>query len=453
MGGDGGRRDVAVIGAGVAGLAAAADLAARGVDVVVLEARDRAGGRVHTLHDPAHPLPVELGAEFVDVPGAAFAAIRAAGGAVYRSSDGEWEVAGGVARTLEMEDAIGPILGRLTPPPEKDRPFLEWLDECCPDASERARSFVRRYVEGFHAAELDRVGVRWLAKTTEGSGGGGGAVRHHALGGYSLAVRGLTAALGGRGEVRLDTVVRAIEWRRGEAEIRCATRLGGEREPVRARRVLVTVPVGVLQAPGEGAGAIAISPAVKRDEIAKLAMGAVVRIVFRFRAAFWDDVVEWRDDDGGLREHKFFMGDGAFPAWWTASPIVAPVITAWAGGGAARRVMSAGGDPADQALECLAAILGVPRARVDDEVEAWYRHDWEHDPFTRGAYTYLPAGALPAQAALAEPVEETLFFAGEATATGGWNGTVQGAIESGRRAADAILATLGGGDAAGRGRG
>ena len=67
--GDGERFDVAIIGGGVAGLAAAGELAAHGVSVALLEARGRLGGRVHTLYDPAHPLPVELGAEFIDVPG------------------------------------------------------------------------------------------------------------------------------------------------------------------------------------------------------------------------------------------------------------------------------------------------------------------------------------------------------------------------------------------------
>ena len=66
-----GECDVVVIGAGVAGLAAACELSGAGLDVVVVEARDRVGGRVHTLHDPAWPLPVEPGAEFIDVLGAA----------------------------------------------------------------------------------------------------------------------------------------------------------------------------------------------------------------------------------------------------------------------------------------------------------------------------------------------------------------------------------------------
>src|SRR3954466_6496746 len=127
MGDAGGRVDVAVIGGGGGGpaaggggggRAAGGELAAHGVGVVVLEARGRLGGRVHTLYDPTQPLPVELGAEFVDVPGPAFEAIRSVGGAAFRSAGGQWEVVDGVATCLEFDDSIERILEKLDPPPE-----------------------------------------------------------------------------------------------------------------------------------------------------------------------------------------------------------------------------------------------------------------------------------------------------------------------------------------------
>ncbi|MBV9110501.1 MAG: FAD-dependent oxidoreductase [Gemmatimonadetes bacterium] len=439
-------RDVVVIGGGVSGLAAAGALADGGADVVLLEARGRLGGRVHSLHDPSWPLPIEMGAEFVDVPGPAFDAIRAMNGAAVRSAGGQWEAADGVARCLSFDDAIEGVLGRLDPPPEHDESFAEWLDGLGDQVDERARSLVKRYVEGFHASELDRVGIQWLAMTIKGAGGGGGEVRWHPMGGFGLAVRGLAVPLAGRCDVRLGAAVTAIDWRRDHVEVRCRSRFGTELEPVRARRVLITVPLAVLQA-GEGSqGAIRITPTLdgKREIVSRLAMGQVVKIVFRFREPFWEDVLKWTGDDEGTREHKFFMSSGDFNAWWTPSPVRAPVLTAWAGGGAALRLMSRGGDPAARAMDSLARILGVPAARVHDEVEDWRRHDWHADPFAGGAYTYVPAGALPAQRALAEPVDGTLFFAGEATAEDGWNGTVDGAIRTGRRAAKEILASLSG---------
>ncbi len=441
------RVDVAVVGGGVAGLAAARELAAGGARVVLVEARGRPGGRVHTLHDPAWPLPVELGAEFVDVPGAAFDAMRSVGATAYRSAGGMWEVRRpGVAAPLDMQEELETVLGRLDPPPERDESFAAFLERACADVSKPARELAIRYVEGFHASEADRVGVHWLARTTGEDGGGGGEVRHHPLGGFDQAVRGLRASLGERVEMRMNTIVTSVAWRRGEVELRCRAGTGAELEPVRARRAVITLPLGVLQAREGEPGAVRFEPEVgaTREAARRLAMGSVLKIVFRFRRAFWEDALRFRTEEGDVSEHKFLMSGEAFPTWWTPSPVLSSTITAWAGGGAARRIREGGGDPVEVAVGSLARILGVPRGRVEAELEDHRRHDWDADPFSRGAYSYVPAGALDAQAALVRSVEDTLFFAGEATETHGWNGTVDGAIRTGIRAAREVLAGLSG---------
>ena len=84
-------------------------------------------------------------------------------------------------------------------------------------------------------------------------------------------------------------------------------------------------------------------------------------------------------------------------------------------------------------------MLGVDRRRLDSALREHHVHDWDADPFARGAYSYVPAGALGAREQLGRPVANTLFFAGEAIASGGNNGTVDGAIETGRHAARQIL--------------
>ncbi len=435
--------EVVVIGAGVAGLAAARDLATAGVETRVLEARGRIGGRIHTVRDGAHPLPVELGAEFVDVPGPAYDAIRAVGGAVYRSAGGLWEVEGGAAAALDF-GALDDVLGRLDPPPERDQPFLDFLDERCADLDARTRSLALRYVEGFHAASVDRVGVHWLASTTGDSGGGGGEVRFHALTGFDAAARGLLAACGGRADLRLNHVATELRWGPGEVEVRCRLGTGGEAEPLRARYAVVTLPLGVLRAGPEEPGSVRFEPDLpgKRAAAERLEMGSVVKLVLRFRNAFWEDLLHFPGDEGrGREELKMLMGDEAFPTWWTPSPVCEPVLIAWAGGGAAERVRGAG-DPVGAALDSLARMLGTGRRRVEAELEAVHHHDWTADPFSRGAYSYVPAGALPARDELRRPAADTLFFAGEATAEGGWNGTVDGAVETGVRAAREVLARI-----------
>ena len=94
----------------------------------------------------------------------------------------------------------------------------------------------------------------------------------------------------------------------------------------------------------------------------------------------------------------------------------------------------------EQALQALTRLLNISSDDLTRSLEAEYFHDWQSDPFSRGAYTYGKVGADGAQEAIASPIENILFFAGEATDTSGHNGTVHGAIASGIRAAREILA-------------
>jgi monoamine oxidase len=111
------------------------------------------------------------------------------------------------------------------------------------------------------------------------------------------------------------------------------------------------------------------------------------------------------------------------------------MITGWAGGPQAELLLN----EAEQArveisLDALSKVFATPRRVIDDLLDGWWMHDWRADPFSRGAYVYVGVGGSAAQKALAKPVEDTLFFAGEAT-DAEQTGTVAGAIASGRRAA------------------
>jgi monoamine oxidase len=95
------------------------------------------------------------------------------------------------------------------------------------------------------------------------------------------------------------------------------------------------------------------------------------------------------------------------------------------------------------ALEALGAAVGVDATRLRGELRGGFCHDWQSDPFARGAYSYAAVGGRRAGTELAEPVDSTLFFAGEATQSDGRNATVHGAISSGHRAATQVLAAPG----------
>jgi monoamine oxidase len=120
------------------------------------------------------------------------------------------------------------------------------------------------------------------------------------------------------------------------------------------------------------------------------------------------------------------------------------LLVGWVGGPKAAALAAEESETiADRALGGLATQLDMQRRDLDAlEVEHWY-HDWEHDPYARGAYSYGLVNAVDAPRALAAPVAGRLFFAGEATDAEGRSGTVHGAIASGRRAADEVRAALG----------
>ncbi len=160
-------------------------------------------------------------------------------------------------------------------------------------------------------------------------------------------------------------------------------------------------------------------------------MGHAVRAVLAFRTPFWEEL-----DGGRYRDAAFFRCEGAaFQAFWTQAPQRERTIVAWAGG---PRATAMDGTPLqeriDRARDEFGAMFGQ-RDLARREFEGGVTHDWSTDPFACGAYSFVATGAGAARAALGTPVDETLFFAGEATSTDGQGGTVSGAFGSGMRAA------------------
>jgi monoamine oxidase len=163
----------------------------------------------------------------------------------------------------------------------------------------------------------------------------------------------------------------------------------------------------------------------------------VTRITLRFRERFWSD--------SPLADMRFLLSDDEwFPTWWSSMPIGAPVITAWAPADASERLS---GLSEEQIRTCavatLARVMQTSAAHIRALLEQVYTHNWQTDPFSRGAYSYVKVGADGAQEILAQPAADTLFFAGEASDTEGNFGTVHGAMATGLRAARQLLSVAG----------
>jgi monoamine oxidase len=391
--------DVVVVGGGVAGLAAAARLTRAGRRVVLLEARDRLGGRVHTLRD--WPFPIEGGAEFVHGRPPRLTRLP-----LLPVSGRHLLVRGG--RIEDGREVWEATMELLAAAPARDCGFLSHL---AGERRPRVKAMARAYVEGFHAAEPGRISMQAIARDQAASESVGGDKIYHVTGGYDRLLSRFVA-----GEVRLGTRVRAVRWRRGRVEIDAVGPFGDRLEPLVARAAVVTVPLPLL-------AKLRFSPPLlpKRRAAARLAMGPVIKAALWFRERFWDDA--------------FLHQPGApFPTWWPVGD--APVLMGWAAGPAAAALTGCDNLP-HMAVRSLARTLRDPSLAA--RVVAARVFDWAADPLAGGAYSWVPAGALDAQSQLAAPVEGTLFFAGEATHDGGFAGTVHGAIDTGLRAAAEIL--------------
>jgi monoamine oxidase len=174
--------------------------------------------------------------------------------------------------------------------------------------------------------------------------------------------------------------------------------------------------------------------------LAHLSMGKVARVTLSFDERFWDTIRPLGNAKTLADASFFFCQEDWFPTWWTTMPLRLPMITAWSPARWATGLAQQTEEfVVDKALTALQRITGTARQELNRSVRACYWHDWEADPFSRGAYSYVKVGGESAQAELGRPLENTVFFAGEATDITGHNGTVHGAIASGQRAAREIL--------------
>jgi monoamine oxidase len=406
-----------VIGAGAAGLAAAAELARAGRSVLMLEARTRVGGRCWTARMAGLDVPVELGAEFIH--GQAQATLAMLARARIAPVDSVRAGRQHDGRRLRPRDSFAEALRAVHGATlQEDVSFERFL--AMRRLPERTKAVARRIVEGFDAADPRRVSARSILEEW-GEQGALGERHPRPAGGYGALMDWLAHRVLARGgRLQLGSVVRELSWQRGAVDLRGS--FLGKAFGIQAAQAILTLPLGVLQAK-----AVRFSPALieKRAALAKLASGPVIRVAMRFHEPVWEKRAP------GV---AFFNSANApFPTFWTPLPLRAPLLTAWAGGpraacltGASERTLIA------MAHQSVRAIF--PDARLADA----RAQDWQQDLYARGGYSYVLVGGEGARAELANPIAGTLFFAGEATDTVE-AGTVAGALRSGLRAAREIL--------------
>lgn len=423
-------RKVLIIGAGMAGLAAARDLRRRGHDVLVIEGSRRVGGRIETSHKWSDA-PVDLGASWIHgLDGNPITQLARESGArlattsydsyVMFGPDGRQLSAAAEARVDAMEKRIAAVLrqaqqgGHDQSVQSAVRTGLDWATLSAEDR--RIANFIMvSEIEMEYSGAATDTSAYWF--DSDGVFPGDDAVF---LDGYSVVI---------------DAIAQGTSIVTGEPVTRVAANRSGVRVTTGARtydadRVVVTVPLGVLKK-----GSLHFSPglpAAKQRAIAALQMGVLDKVFLRFPEIFWDPSKDWIEylPDGGTQWAEWVS---------LARPTGQPVLLGFSAATFARRMEKLDdAEIVDSAMATLRRIYGsaIP------EPTAHQITRWAADPFSFGSYSFNALGSNPSMRdALAAPMGDRIFFAGEATERR-YFGTVHGAYVSGTRAARQVSRSL-----------
>jgi monoamine oxidase len=399
------------------------------------------------------PIPVELGAEFIHgLPPESWALTEEAGLKTYELGGSSlWYAGGGLTAVGKHQSASRRVIESMsewlaTQSYGCDMTFSEYLKRNPVDPA--TAESVTNYVEGFNAADQNAIGIAMLAKQQRAEDAIDTDRVFRVETGYAAIPNFLADQfVRAGGHLMLDAPVRRVAWKRGTVAIDVRDQ-AGRSSKLQAERAVITVPLGVLQAE-----TIEFDP--RPAEILfhanRLVMGAVVRVVLIFRKRFWSGQPRYSKQPGidqELKRLSFLLTPSELPTtWWTPMPHETPMLTAWTGGRKAMSLlMKSGGDGTallNQCLTTLAKVFELSRADLEKLLVSWQVHDWQSDEYARGAYSFVPAGALDAPERMTHPVEDALYFAGEHTDTSGHWGTVHAALATGTWAARQVLSSQG----------
>lgn len=402
--------DVAVIGAGAAGLAAASRLAAAGRSVLLLEARDRVGGRAHTIR-ARNGEPIDLGCEWLHsadrnplVP-----LFEAAGVAIDRTRP-RWD---------EQEGDRGFPPADQTAFATAFEAFEERLDEAARNGREGAaadhfdpacrwNALMDAVSSYYNGTEFDRVSVLDYAAYVDTG------VNWRLTMGYGAAL----AALAGPLPCQLNVIVEAIEDRADGSLLRT------NRGDLAARHVVMAVPTPAI---AKGSLRLPRRYDAKVEAAAGLPLGLANKVFLRLR----------EPERFSIEGHLFGQIDRAATGSYNLRPFGRPLIEGFFGGRHAAALEAEGPGAATQfALEELRALYGSDIVKA---IEPDCETAWGLDPFAQGSYSHALPGHAGARQVLAERIDDRIVWAGEATHAQAFS-TAHGAFETGLRAADEILA-------------
>lgn len=417
------KHKIIIVGGGVAGLSAARELSKHEYDVIILEATDRLGGRIHTIRNSLFTQPVEKGVEFVhgNLPltiqllqeaGIEYHVVR---GNMVRIVNGDWET--------QADFAVGwDELIRKMNLVRQDMTMDAFLKENFSDEKYNdLRTSVLRFANGFDLADTSKASVlalreEWMGEEDE---------QHRVPGGFDQLINFFEKECLGSGvAVFTSSPVTQINWQKNSVKAITANKMTYD-----ASTVIVTASLGQLQS----GRSIIFSPGIDNyfQAAKNIGFGSVVKVMLEFKEAFWE------------RKKKgigFLVTNEIIPTWWTQSPSSYPLLTGWAGGPQAWTLESKDDQTIlNLALRSLANVFQKPIEELKQLLTASAVVNWKNDPYSKGAYSYDTVESLQAKKLFKTPIEQTIYFAGEAFYEGSSPGTVEAALVSAKDVVEMIM--------------
>jgi monoamine oxidase len=431
------KADVIIIGGGASGLAAGKKIAKAGKKVFVLEARNRLGGRIHTLNVTGFSTHIEAGAEFVHGDMPATKSLLKEGDIEFFSTAGKYyRIKNGKFQKIRNLWITFLILLSKAYSLKQDIPFSKFLDqylnkEIFKDVRETARAFV----EGYDAADIKRASTFALREEWKNFRQSD---QYRLKSGHIKLIDFLSREIFKyNGEIFLSTVAKEIKWKPDYVEV-----ISNKGKIYSGRTALITVPLGVLQSKPEDEAHICFSPGLpeKLEAAKSIGYGTATKVFLEFKDAFWESS---ENKIRKMPELGLLISDTPFTACWTQLPNKTPLLTGWLAGPQAEKNRNTSDENIiSMALDALSYIFNADKSFLTKNLCAGKVVNWQTDPFSLGAYSFATVESNEAKKILVQPVEDTLFFAGEALSEGTAMGTVEEALANGIKMAKELLTHL-----------
>jgi monoamine oxidase len=426
-------KEVIVLGAGAAGLMTARELAIAGKETLILEARERIGGRIWPLLSDTFGYNAQGGAEFVHGEAhVTMSLIRQAGLTLLPLNGEVWRLRGSQLSKsvggptndplfLPHKDKLHEQLRALT----DDISIAQFLERHFREDKDIAfRDWIRKMVEGYEAADLSRMSTFALR---EGWLNGEAWLLGRIKEGYGALLEFLESECRTHGvELRLNQEAKTIHADLSGIHVSCKSGY-----MCRAQQVVVTLPLPVQY------NSLRFIPAFpeKTRAASQIGFGHAMKFLLQFRTNWWEYAL-----GQDLTNMMFVHCDETIPTWWTQYPESYPVLTGWLAGPQAEKVKNyTTKQLLDIAITSLAKTFQVREDFLHTQLLASKIVNWSADPLAQGAYSYVTPEFDRARETLVEPVHNQIFFAGEALCSGKDSATVEGALASGKETAERML--------------